>query len=362
MKVATGLAQGYSADAHLAARAVAAAMAKADLAIAHSVLLFLTQEFARDPHPAILAASKAANCTQVMGVTAAGIFTDEDWILDSPAAVAMVLGDGVWLEPRSAGSHEDQVLSLAAPPSLDVAWLSQPGLRFGGVSGDSTGRGPFKVWGSGKIASGGRCDAIIRGAHGAIDVSQGIRALGAPAEVTAVNGHDLLALGTQRALDVLSQELPLEVRELERIPLHLLMAGVVFGEPATAVADGRFRLTPIIAANADDQSVTLSTRLHPGERLFWAVRQPAAAEHSMRGMLDRLAGRVETPRFGLFFPCMGRGPYFYGGVDRDLELVKERFPGMPVIGFYGNGEIGPLQGLSQLFQYSAVLGLFSEHV
>jgi len=59
---------------------------------------------------------------------------------------------------------------------------------------------------------------------------------------------------------------------------------------------------------------------------------------------------------------MGRGPYFYGGVDRDLLLLKEQFPGMPLIGFYGNGEIAPVNGVSELLQYSAVLALFVESI
>jgi small ligand-binding sensory domain FIST len=106
--------------------------------------------------------------------------------------------------------------------------------------------------------------------------------------------------------------------------------------------------------------VTVSTRLSPGERLFWAVRQPLAAERDMRLTIDRMqSGFDAVPDFGLLFSCMGRGPYFYGGIDRDLELVKQRFPEMPLIGFYGNGEIGPLNGANQLLQYSAVLGLFT---
>ncbi|MCH6583723.1 MAG: hypothetical protein IH808_12070, partial [Proteobacteria bacterium] len=43
--------------------------------------------------------------------------------------------------------------------------------------------------------------------------------------------------------------------------------------------------------------------------------------------------------------------------DRDLELVKEYFPKLPVIGIYGNGEIGPLDNTNHLYQYSVVLGL-----
>ena len=69
-----------------------------------------------------------------------------------------------------------------------------------------------------------------------------------------------------------------------------------------------------------------------------------------------------TPQFGLMFSSMGRGPSFYGGMDRDLQLLTARYPDMPLIGFYGNGEIGWLNSANQLLQYSTVLGLFTDHV
>ena len=88
---------------------------------------------------------------------------------------------------------------------------------------------------------------------------------------------------------------------------------------------------------------------------------------------DRIIGQVQEhnhtiehtalslrkqPDFALLFPCMGRGPHFYGNRDRDLEALVKRFPKLPVIGMYGNGELGPLDGANHLYQYSAVLGLF----
>ncbi|MDP1680765.1 MAG: FIST C-terminal domain-containing protein [Burkholderiales bacterium] len=363
MTIATVLARGLRPTEDIAHQAVSAAMERAQLTHANSVLLFLTPEFARDPQPALRAASKAANCMQVIGCSAAGIFTEEDWVLDTPAAAAMVFGGGVALAPAHDIAADTLVFSLAAPNAINSAWIKAPGQRFGGISGDATGQGPFKVWCGAKVAAQGRCETLIQGAHGLVGVSQGIRALTAPLEITQVSGYDVISLTSQPALNILARELPLEVREQEHLPLHLIMAGVIFGEPNHAISEGRYRLTPIISTNADDRSVTLSSRLSPGDRLFWALRQPLAAERNMRITLDRMDQQMnETPDFGLFFPCMGRGPYFYGGVDRDLDLVKARYPGMPMIGFYGNGEIGPLNGENEIFQYSAVLGLFKSDV
>jgi len=363
MPIATSIVRGLNAHESLAQKAVAAAMARAQLTHANSVLLFLTPEFAREPQAALLAASKAANCMQVIGCSAAGIFTEEDWVLDAPAAAAMVFGGNVALTPAHAVEEDTLILSLAAPNAINNAWIKAAGRRFGGVSGDATGQGPFKVWCGAKVSSQGHCETLVQGAHGHVDVSQGIRALSTPLEITEANGYDVIALNAQPALNLLARELPLEIREQEHLPLHLLLAGVTFGETEHAISEGRYRLSPIIATNADDRSVTLSTRLMPGERLFWALRQPLAAERDMRKTLDRIDQKfAASPDFGLFFPCMGRGPYFYGGKDRDLDLVTARYPGMPLIGFYGNGEIGPLDHENEIFQYSAVLGLFKTNV
>lgn len=359
MTIATGLATAPAAEPQLAAAAVKAAMAKSGMTVANSVLLFLTPEFARDPQPALLAASRASSCTRVIGCTAAGIFTDEDWVLDAPAAAAMVFGGGISLAPAIAPQPDDMVLALAAPNAINSAWIGEPGQRFGAVSGDATGQGPFRVWCGNKLSEKGRCETLIAGATGHIGISQGIRALSKPIEITQASGYDVVTLAKQPALNVLARELPFDLRTQDNLPLHLLMVGIIEGDPDTAIEDGRFRLSPIVSTNPDDRSVTLSAKLSAGEQMFWAVRQPLAAERDMRLTIDRMQdGMRSPPDFGLLFPCIGRGPYFYGGVDRDLDLVRRRFPGLPLIGFYGNGEIAPLNGTNQLLQYAAVLGLF----
>ena len=79
MSVASGLAIGSVATPELAASAVAQAMQRADISHANSVLLFLSSEFAHDPQPALLAASRQSQCMQIVGCSAAGIFTEHDW-------------------------------------------------------------------------------------------------------------------------------------------------------------------------------------------------------------------------------------------------------------------------------------------
>jgi len=356
MRAASGLAQGRQAEAALVTEAVRIAMHTAELDIAQSVVLYLSSDFARDPQPAIAAAARAGGCTQVAGCTAAGVFDQHDWVLDAPAAAALVLGDGAHLHPQHADSHS--VLTFCAPNALDLAWLQSGPPRFGGVSGDATGQGLFSVWQNARLRDDGRAELSLHGADSRIDFSQGIQPLTQPQPLDRVAGHDVQVIGGRKALPSLAAELPLSVRAPARIPTHLLMAGIPYGDPHNAVAEGRFHLLPVVAVNSDDQSVTIAGQLSPGQALFWALRKPKAAADDMSAMLDRFdAATAAPPRFGLMFPCMGRGPMFYGGEDRDQKILAERYPGLPFIGFYGNGEIAHFDGANRLLQYSTVLAL-----
>lgn len=355
---ATGLAIGDLPLPELATQAVSQAMQKAGLSTANSVLLILTSEFARDPVPALRAASKAANCLQVMGCSASGIFTEEDWVLDAPAAAALVLGNNMGFFPPSMKDPEQLLLTLAAPNAINLTWMSAPGIRFGGVSGDATGQGPFSVWQNSKGSVEGHCEVSLRGVKGVVAAAHGLRPLNPPARVQTAVGYDVLRFDEQSAL----QSLHLAYGQTS-IPSHRLMA--MYADSESAFLDGDYQLAALVSCNEDNGSVTLSKRVTSRQFICWAVREQQAALEDLQRTVVNLKTELASPvSFGLVFSCLGRGPYFYGGIDRDLELLKKNLPNTPLIGFYGNGEIAPSNikqnSVSDLLQYSAVLALFSQ--
>lgn len=357
--VATGLSYGTPAQMRHAEIAVTNALDKAGTERANAVLLFLTPDFAHDPEPALRVAARIAGCTQVVGCTGAGLFTEEDWVLDSPGAAAMVFGGQITLEPPLRYDENQTVVSLTTPAGVSADWLDLPVRRIGAISTDFVGQGPFLVWRGSRVCQDGRTDVIVRGTRNAIVVAQGVRALTSPLEVADVEGFDIRRLGNYPALNVLFRSLPASIRQLEQIPLHLLMCGITFGDPNTAIQDGRFRLDHIVSANQADRSITVSHQLPRGTRLFWALRDKLAAERTMAHVIGKARTQLAVdPDFALMFPCISRGPSFYGNRDRDIDQLKARFPSLPFIGFYGNGEIAPLNHGSHLHQYSTVLGLF----
>lgn len=355
-QVATGLSYGRPDKIGHVERAVKSALKKIKAQHANGVLLFLTSDYAHNPNPALRAAARVASCTQITGATGIGILTEEEWVIDSSGAAAMVFTDQVRLGLSQHAEHDQLRLTLCTPPAVSAHWLDEPIKRFGAITSDEFGHGPFAVWTAGALAKNGFVEATVEGVSGAVSVARGIQVLTAPMQVDETRGFDVHRVASYPALHVLINALPESVRKQKHVPLHLLMCGVTFGEPETAIEEGRFRLDHIISANADDRSITLSHELQPGERLFWAMRDRLTAERTMLDAAHRCRRQLGAhPDFALMFPCLSRGPLFFGGTDKDVVTVRNEFPDMPIIGFYGNGELAPISEYCHLHQYSTVL-------
>lgn len=355
---ATAIAAADRPYPELASDVVREALGRAGASLAHGVLLFLSADFARHAQAAVSAAARAANCLQVAGCTATGVFNELDWVLDRPAASAMVFSGGSHL--AQPGSTSEPVISLGTPHVVNAGWLNARARRLGMLSTDSAGIGAGRAWTQGKVAEDGRSETTVRGARAAIGISRGIRHLCEPMTVQSAGGYDLERVGGRSALQSLVRQLPFAVRELQTLPVHLVFLAVV-GEDGGGRSG--FELVPVVAVNAERESVTLGSPVPAGAAVFWTMRQAVAAESDTRTAIAQARAELAAPaEFAIAFSCMGRGPYFFDGVDRDLGLLKEHFPGMPIVGAYGAGEIVPLPHGNAIVHNSTAFALYSSHV
>jgi len=199
MSVATSIVQGKKASPELAAEAVRNAMEKIKLTTCNSVVLLLSTEFANDPLPAIKAAAREANCMQVIGCTATGIFTEEDWVLDAPAVAVMVFGGNVHFQARNASQphtppNHEPLLTLTAPNAINSTWLNNGHARYGGVSGDALGLGAYSVWQNAKGEAKGFVEGYFSGVSGYHLASHGLQHLSLPQEISQTDGFDVTKL------------------------------------------------------------------------------------------------------------------------------------------------------------------------
>lgn len=357
IKVATSLITGKQATPALASQAVTNAMQKADISIANSVLIFLSSEFAGNPQPSIKAAAQAAHCTQVMGCSAIGVFTEDDWVLDSPAVAAMVLGGDASLKPAKLNQHQAPLLTLSAPNAINSTWLKDQNSRYGGVSGDAIGQGQFSVWQNAKGETTGFVEAFIDGVQIATRASHGLFMMTEPESIDQVEGFNLLTLAHhQNPMLGLQKAWKAHTKSHQAVPLHLIIA--IYADSIEAIQQGQYQQTMLVSHDEARGSITLAQPLKAGQLLCWALRDSSVAQADMLLTTQVLSQQLpQAPHFGLLFSCLARGPYLYDGLDRDWMIVKQQFRQMPFLGLYGNGEIVKIAGENQLLPYSAALSL-----
>ena len=337
MKVASCLVSGLYPSPDLAAAAVSGALQAAGLERAGQVLLFLTRDFARHAQEAVVAAARTAGTLQVAGCTACGLLNERGWLLDQPGAVALVIDTA----PPAAASHQQPLLSFTGHSTLPYAWQAAPA-RAGLLDSEAA------SWVHGRLAAAPGAELRLAGLRARLCLAPGVRLLSLPLTVNEAHGYDLRQLGGLAALDSLHCNLPPELRG--EPPLHRIV--ITRAPEAPAI--------PILSTNSDG-SLTLGEALEVGEQVHWALREPLHAEQAMRQALA--VDGEKRPDFALMFSCLGRGPLFYGHEDRDLLAFRERFPGVPLIGAYGSGQIAPVDGGNRLFQNTVVTLLYeSAHV
>jgi small ligand-binding sensory domain FIST len=362
MSVASALVAGNDALPALAEEAFRRALAKTAERQANGVLLFLTPDFSREAQRTVTAVARAARCIQLAGGIAAGVFTESGWVLDRPAAAVMVFAGRLALGHREASVEPGEPILSYAGSNFPCAWSDAPERRFGGSFAGHPGHLEPVAWQQSRLV--GHCGVQLFGTRLEMGVSRGWCFLGEPSAVERSRDYDLLSLDGESALDKLRRSLPSDYRKQAKLPLASLCAVLVddlcsVAERQLAFAEAAYHPIAIIAANPD-KSLTLAERIAPGQRLAWAIRTPQATVSEMCRSVDRLAVAVPDPVAAIMFSCIGRGPYFYGGEDHDLDCMRRRFPGLPLIGCYGTGQIAPRpEGGSRLLQNAVVTALIS---
>lgn len=360
MTVATALADANEPSPELVEAAVREALARSGQARANGVLLFLTVDFRKTAAACVRAASRAASCLQVSGGIVAGIADERRWIFDRPAVGVMVLGGPFGLAaPGCEDAGETGLeLTLAGNPSFPPEWSAygphESAVAIGSQYSDPMFEGPLPTWQNGRITHDAPARTRLTGVRARIACSAGIRLLGTPKTVEASSGLDLQQVAGYSAVDSLRRELPAELHgRTGALPLHQLNVALIDQDPQANLPP---RLLPLMSANADG-SLTTGDRLPPGQRIQWAIRQPVHGEADMRATTARLLAGGSPPAFALYASCIGRGPYFYGGEDRDWLVLREQLPSVPLLGIYGSGQMMPVGGQPRLMQNSCVLAL-----
>jgi small ligand-binding sensory domain FIST len=195
--------------------------------------------------------------------------------------------------------------------------------------------------------SGVMFDSSVRVATG---LTQGCVPLGAIHQVTEADDNVVHRLDDRPAMDVFVEELAAEGID----DPGLLSGSLHVGLPVSGSDMGDYLVRNLIGIEPNGGTVVIGERVAVGDALMFCRRDRTAAEADLRRMLVDVRSRAGRVAGGLYFSCLARGPNMFDGAVSELSIVREVLGDVPLVGFFGNGEIS----FDRLYAYTGVLTLF----
>jgi len=183
-------------------------------------------------------------------------------------------------------------------------------------------------------------------------LTQGCMPMGETHLVTDAVENVIIGLDGRPALSVLKEEAgELLARDTRRIAGYVHVALPVVGSDT-----GDYMVRNLIAIDPERDWLGIAGEVSTGDRILFVRRDPASARADMDRMLSDLNARISSrPRGALYFSCTARGPHMFGARGEEARILQRGLgDDVPVIGFFGNGEISN----ARLYTYSGVLTLF----
>lgn len=334
--------------------------------------IYVTDAIAEDFGSILTYLRQTTGVDEWVGSVGIGICASGTEYFNRPAGAAMIADlpkDSFWVFPavtesadelRDAGGDWIDRVSppfgiLHADPNnqftadlIENLSLTAAGFLVGGLSSS---RGPTHQV-AGDITTGGISGVLFAPEiEVATSLSQGCVPVGKSHVVSDSLDNIIIGLDGEKALDVLKDDVgELLARDLGRAAGYIHAAFLVEGSDT-----GDYMVRNLIGIDPVRGWLAIGEEVRSGDRVMFVRRDPKSAEEDLVATLKNLKSRLPgPPRGGVYFSCVARGPNMFGDEGKEMSLIRDHLGDLPLVGFYGNGEISN----NRLYGYTGVLALF----
>lgn len=183
-------------------------------------------------------------------------------------------------------------------------------------------------------------------------LTQGCSPIGPHHEITECRRNILIQIDGRPALEVFKEDVgEVLARDLDRV------AGYIFaGFPIAGSDTGDYLVRNLVGIDVNNNLVAVGEMLEPHRSIMFCRRDAQSAREDMQRMLTEIGAALNgSPRGGVYYSCLGRGPSLFGGESQELRMIRDALGEFPLVGFFANGEISH----DRLYGYTGVLTLFT---
>lgn len=368
-----------------AAQAMSRLRGKADLA-----LLFATADHVPNLQASLAELLSISGTTEIIGCSGFGVLTGEAEAEGSPGVAIMALASDVVHahtffreslrdNDREVGAEIARGLAVAEPrliAMLTDGYNCRPDALLAGLQGEQrftpvVGAAASENGSLGQTCQFYRDHVISNGVTGFalsgplrahIDITQGCQPIGRPMTVTRAQGNLILEIDDRPAFDVFKDVIGGPLQQDLRRALAFVFVGLPPDPSRKDIRPGHYLVRNIIGVDPQKGILAVAQNVAAGQPILFTFRDGQRAREDLAQMLQRqvasLGGR--KPVMGLYFNCCARGTSLYGIPGIDSAYIKQALGDVPLVGMFGNFELGPLADENHLLTYTGVLALVTE--
>jgi small ligand-binding sensory domain FIST len=351
-------------------------------------LVFVSSMYAKS-YDAIAEEARACMPENALGCSAVGVIGGGREI-ERREAISVVLA-------RLPGARV-RVFHLEAMPRDDVAWLAVTGVapsahddatfllladsfsleleaalerfdaaypravKLGGVTSGASAAGESALYYKGGLLRDGLVGVSIQGGHKLLPVvAQGCRPIGEPMIITRCRDSVIQELNVGRPIDALQRTfkgLPPRDQELGR---HSLFVGIEMRSGTHRYGHGDFLVREVAGIDPQSGAMAIGGRCQDYQVVQFHLRDAQTSARDLEAQLATVTRDLGAQAAGaaLIFSCLGRGVALYDEPNHDTDKVVSALGALPVGGFFGSGEIGPVGGRTFLHGYTSAIAVFA---
>jgi small ligand-binding sensory domain FIST len=306
-----------------------------------------------------------------LSITAASLpdVTLVDFHLEGERLPDLDAGPEQWeslLQVNSAAAP--QFVILADPHSFPVQnlllgmdYAFAGSAKIGGLASGGQEQGGNALFLGDRVHHSGAVGVALHG-NIAVDtvVAQGCRPIGKPMRITQSRRNLLEGLDGESPLTVLRGLFPTLSQRDQGLMRNSLFLGVVMDDFIDEPQQGDFLIRNVMGMDDRSGTLAIGEMLKEGQLVQFHLRDAETSAQDLTAVLDRYAGdnRENQVHGALLFSCLGRGQYLYGRPNHDTDIFRDKLGAVPLGGFFCNGEIGPVSGVTFLHGYTSSFGIF----
>ena len=366
------------------------AMGSAQLAKADLAVVFATVDYQADYGGLFHKIHEISGCDHLVGCSGMSVLTSAGEFEGEPAVAVLVLRSddvsampflvssddsstiGPAIRERISSKFRENSLLVVLPdvrcisPEALVHQLGEDGVRLPIVGAAASGSPDGQYiygWHDKEVVEAGVAGLLLTGAfHTEIGVAQGCQPIGHPLQITRAEGNVIYEVDGSPALDSLQGALESLTADDLRQSGRVVFIGIAMDKENPAPRRGDFLVRNLVGYDKESGAIAVSEGVSAGQLIQFHLRNSSSANKEIQEIVLDLHERTRErpPAFGMYFNCLGRGKGLYGKSNHDIQIIKQRFPDLPVIGFFGNAEFAPIGGRNFAHAYTGALVLCSE--